>query len=389
MRTSAVALERALLDAGLENVNVQSDAGIPIVYENRRYRRSVEALWRARNAAGEPVWIGERRLGMIAAAIGAPDVDPTGSFRVRFPSDAHFPSQPAGAMRSVTFTRADLDVGALLDYRVGNIHNPLQARTQLELRLLLNPWPGAQPRVSVAFPLQSDYPAADELQDVDQIRLSQASLEQFGWIRGLALISGSAGYFGDNRWGVSLGAARPMLGGAWLLDVQLDRTGFLALAREGTYYSPLDRTSGFAGLTYRPPVTELAIKARAGQYLYGDQGAELEVRRTFDDLDVAYFVQRTQGLNFFGVRLDIPIPPMTRSTGATLRVQPTPRFGLAFRDQDVTFGSSVDGVASREDYLRQLSQPSLDASRARYESGLGRPVAAARRARLNGCRSPA
>jgi hypothetical protein len=79
------------------------------------------------------------------------------------------------------------------------------------------------------------------------------------------------------------------------------------------------------------------------------------------------------GLNFYGLRLSVPIPPMKRASGNTLRVQPAPRFGLQFRDQDVTFGTFVNGVASREDYLRQLNRTSLADGRSRYESTLGRP----------------
>jgi len=380
-RPTVDSVERALIEAGFENVTVQTGPGIQVAYENRRYRRSVEALARARTAAEAPIVAGERRLGMIVAALESPEEGSSGSFRIRYPSDSDFPRAPSGRLRSATFARADLDLGALVDYRLGNIYNPLQIRTQLELRLLLNPWPGARTRLGVAIPLSSDLPSNDLTEELNGVRWSQASLDQFGWIPGFALVSGSGGYFGDSRWGVSAGVARPLHGGDWLLDAQVDRTGLLVFADQGTYYSALDRTSGFAGVTYRPPVADVAIKARGGQFLHGDQGAELELRRSFDDVDVAYFLQRTDGLNFYGLRLSVPIPPMKRASGNTLRVQPAPRFGLEFRDQDVTFGTFVSGVASREDYLRQLNRTSLEDGRDRYEATLGRPGpdAAARR----------
>ena len=290
-------VERALIEAGFENVTVQTGPGIQVAYENRRYRRSVEALAHARTAATEPILAGERRLGLIAAAIESPEPGSPGSFRIRYPSDSDFPRAPAGRMRSATFARADLDLGALVDYRLGNLYNPLQIRTQLELRLLLNPWPGARTRLGVAIPLQSDLPSNDLTEELNGVRWSQASLDQFAWIPSFALISGSGGYFGDSRWGVSAGVARPLRGGEWLLDAQVDRTGLLVFADQGMYYSALDRTSGFAGVTYRPPLADLGIKARVGQFLHGDQGAELELRRSFDDVDVAYFLQRTDSLN--------------------------------------------------------------------------------------------
>ena len=372
-RPTVDSVERALIEAGFENVTVQTGPGIQVAYENRRYRRSVEALAHARTAAEEPILAGERRLGLIVAAIEAPEVGGSGSFRVRYPSDSDFPRAPEGRMRSATFARADLDLGVLVDYHLGSIYNPLQIRSELELRLLLNPWPGARTRLSLAIPLSSDLPTNELTEELNGVRWSQASLDQFGWIPGFALVSGSGGYFGDSRWGFSAGVARPLRGGEWLLDAQVDRTGQLVFADQGTYYSSLDRTSGFAGVTFRPSLADVGIKARVGQFLHGDQGAELELRRSFDDVDVAYFYQRTDGLNFYGLRLSVPVPPMKRASGNTLRVQPAPRFGLEFRDQDVTFGTFVGGVASREDYLRQLNRTSLDAGRSRYESTLGRP----------------
>src|SRR5262245_29717688 len=54
-RRTIGAIERALLDAGLENVTVAPGGGIQVAFENRRFRRTVEALAVARAAAGEPV----------------------------------------------------------------------------------------------------------------------------------------------------------------------------------------------------------------------------------------------------------------------------------------------------------------------------------------------
>jgi hypothetical protein len=382
-RRTAGAIERALLDAGFENVTVMPGGGVQIAYENRRYRRSVDALAITRLAAGEPIFAAERRLGLTAAAIEPPEPGSAGTFRVLYPSDADFPSQPAGPMRAPTFARADIDIGALIDYRVGRIFDPLQIRAELEPRLVLNPWPGGRVRLGVLVPLRQDFPASDLQPDLDRVRLGRASVDQFGWIPGLSLVSFSGGFFGDNRWGVSAGAARPFHGGDWLIDLQADRTGFLAFVDGGTLYSPLDRTSGFAGLTYRPPVADVSVRVRAGQFLYGDRGFDVEVRRTFQDIDLAYFAQRSGGVDLFGIRLDLPVPPMTRSTSSWIRVQPAPRFAIDFKDQDVTNGQFVDGVASREEFLRQLSRTSLADGTARYDARLGAPAAVASRRRAD------
>jgi len=370
-RRTVGAIEHALLDAGLENVTVMPGGGIQIAFENRRYRRTVDALAITRDAAGEPIFAAERRLGLAAAAIEPPEPGKPGTFRVLYPSDPGFPAMPAGSMRAPTFAHATLDIGASIDYRVGRIFDPLQVRAEFEPRLVLNPWTGSRVRLGVLVPVRQDYAESDVEPDLDRVRPGRASMDQFAWIPGISLVSFSGGFFGENRWGVSAGAARPFHGGDWLFDLQADRTGFLAFPTTGTLYSPLDRTSGFAGLTYRPPVADVAVRVRAGQFLYGDRGVDVEVRRTFQDIDLAYFVQRTGGVDLFGIRLDLPVPPMTRSTGSWLKVQPAPRFAIDFRDQDVTSGEFVDGVASREEFLRQLSRTSLADGAAQYDARLG------------------
>jgi hypothetical protein len=365
-RRTVSTIERSLLDAGLENVTVEPGKGLQIAYENRRYRHSAQALGHVRAAAGEPVLVGERRLGLVAAALQPLELGDRDEFKVLYPSDAWFPATPAGAFRSPTFRRMDLDLGVRVDYRVGQLFDPFQARFELEPRARLNPWPGAHVRAGIVLPLQNDFEVSPAAPDMDRVRPGRISLDQFAWIPGVSLVSVSGGYFGENRYGFSAGVARPFAQGAWLLDAQIDRTGFLAFTGEGTLYSEMERTSGFAGATWRPGFADVAVRVRGAQFLYGDHGVDLEVKRTLGDLDVGYFVQHTADDDVVGVRLDIPVPPLTRTSGTALRVQPAPRFQLDFHDQGAPIGTFLAGVASREDFLRQLNRPSLEANAARF-----------------------
>ncbi|MEO5616761.1 MAG: YjbH domain-containing protein [Candidatus Eisenbacteria bacterium] len=365
------ALAARLISAGLENVKVRAGEGGAAAYENRRYRHSLEALGLAQSLAARPILVFERRLGMTGAAIQVLGPDSLPRFTVRYPSDAGFPEEIAGRSASPTFRRVDLEFGPLVDYRIGQVFNPIQLRIELQPRLRLNPWPGAAVQLGVLFPVVDDYPPSELDRDAGRIRPGRMSVDQFGWIPGVALASLSGGYFGDNRWGMSLGAARPLAHGAVLLDAQVDRTGYLAFADSGTYFSNPRVTSGHIGISFRPGFSDVAIRARAARFLYGDDGVELEVRRSMGDFDLAYFAQRTTGEMTVGLRLDLPVPPMTRASGNPLRVQPVPRFAISFRDRSEPFGTTVSGTASREEHLRQLNGPGLDANADRYRRALG------------------
>ncbi len=369
-----VAAEVPTLDGlGLENVTLDLPARA-VAYENRRYRHSAEArAWAAARlgpSVGEPVTFFERRLGLVAAAV----VDSGGGVpaRVTYPSDPGWTLPPDGPVQASTRRTLDLDLVPLFSYELGRILDPVLVRIELQPRLRYNPWSGVRANASLIIPLRNDF-ATDSLNpDVDRVRPGPVTLEQFTWIPGGALLSGTVGIFGANRYGASFGAARPLLSGAFLIDAQADITGYLAFPASGAEYSGISLWTGFAGLTYRPPALDLAIRLRALKFLYGDRGAELELRRSMGDLDVAFFYQRTDGFRVHGIKLDVPIPPMVRPTGGAIRVLPVDRLPLGYRDEAAPVGRSVSGVASREEFLRQLSAPSLAANADRYHRVAGR-----------------
>lgn len=352
---------------GLENLTVDP-AGRAAAYENRRYRHSAEArgLAAARliPSPARPVSFFERRLGLVAAAI----VD-TGSgvpAAVRYPSDGVWVRPPSGPVLEPTRHSLDIELVPLFSYDLGRILDPVLIRVELEPRLRYNPWPGGRATAAVIIPLRNDFPTDSLHPDIDRVRPGPVTLEQFAWFPHGALFSGTAGIFASNRYGVSVGAAVPFAQGTFLFDAQADATGYIAFPETGVEYSAISLWTGFTGLTYRPPALDLAVRLRAQRFLYGDQGVELELRRSMGDLDIAFFVERTGGFSVQGVRLDIPLPPRVRPTGQVVRVLPVARMPISYSDESAPVGRAVSGVASREDFLRQLSLPGLSANAGRY-----------------------
>ncbi|MEK7330873.1 MAG: hypothetical protein AAB113_08725, partial [Candidatus Eisenbacteria bacterium] len=390
---------------GFDNVTVDP-VRADIAYENRRFRHSayargvIDNRLLARSAAFSdgfrvpPRTFFERRLGMVIAAVeeedsarvvGAPHRETqVGALdfsavpaAVRYPSDRDFPTPPTGHALGTTRWATDLELVPLFTYELGRLFSPVQIRLELEPRIRVNPWPGARATASLIIPVRNDFSFDPIHPDVDRTRPGPTTLEQFAWLPGLALLSGTAGMFADNRYGVSFGAARPLAGGAFLLDAQADLTGYLAFPATGAEYSALERFTGFAGMTWRPPKLDLGVRMRAERFLYGDRGAELELRRTFEDLDVALFYQRAGGFNVSGVRLLVPIPPSirrhasTHPPGVPVRFLPIDRLPVDYVDEATPVGRGLKTVASRADDLRQLNLPGLAANAYRYRAGRG------------------
>jgi len=366
---SAQTLTARLREAGLENLAVQADTSIQVLFENRRYRHTTEAVGTIERLAGGPALSFEQRLGLTSAAIETQD-----GFRLTYPSDRAFPRRPAGPVTASTRRKLDLLLDPLFTYSLGGILDEVMTRWELQAELRYNPWPGGRLRASTIFPIHDDFRFPDPGHpDVGKIRPGPILIDQYVWAPGVALFSGTAGALGDNRYGLSLGAARPLRQGELLVNVQSDFTGYMAFEDSGFVYSAPNHWTGFADLTYRPPGLDFGIRLRAARYLHGDNGLEVEVRRALGDLDVAMFVQRIQGENLGGVRLGIPLPPMLRPVWP-FRVLPVERLAFDYREEALGFsapvGETVKNIGSREEFLRQLDKPALEANRYRYEQTL-------------------
>src|SRR5205085_8613920 len=110
---------------------------------------------------------------------------------------------------------------------------PVQVQIQLEPLIRYNPWPGGRAIASVIIPIYNQFDFSDIHPDVDNFRPGVLSLEQFAWVPGAALVSGTTGLLGDNRFGGSVGVARPLAGGRFIADAQVDLTGFIAFNSSG------------------------------------------------------------------------------------------------------------------------------------------------------------
>ncbi len=365
-------IESVARGLGLENVTVDR-AGSPrkIAYENRRFRHSADAYgWLERG--GESFVAYERRLGMVAAAIERSGTGPDAKFVVRYPSDAGYRRAPQGPVQDPTSHTVDVLGGPLVGYDLGRVTEPIQFQYQNELTVRWNPWPGSRLTGSVVFPVYNDFVPNDLHPDIDNVRPGLITMEQYAWIPKVALASGGVGVFADNRYGFSLGLTRPLWEGAVMLDAQTDFTGFVAFNTDAIDYSSLANWSTYGGVIYRPPFLDVSLRARYAQFLYGDHGAEVELRRSFGDVDLSFSLVKSSGLSIEGVRVTLPVPPLTRPTRMPVRVLPVERFPFSFRTDATPVGQQVTGTPSRDEFLRHLSTPAMESNRYRYDRAQGR-----------------
>ena len=359
----------SLRQAGLENVTVAPGSA---AYENRRFRHAMSAAGAASRALGDSAaTLVERHLGLETAALlpgpgGIPD-------RVRYPFEPGFPAMP-GPVAAPTRWRTELLARPILTYALGRVNDPLLVRWEIAAELRTQPWRGARARAGVLIPLLNEFEIDELHPDVEQVRPAPVTLEQYAWLRGVGLVSGSVGIFGANRYGASIGVARPLAGGTVLVDAQADLTGFVAFTDTGSVGSSPERWTAVAAGSWRPRFLDAALHVRGGRFLFGDEGVEVELQRTFRDLEVSFFVQRSEGITARGMRAAFHLPPARRPV-TSFRALPADRFQLSYVDEEAPIGDRVPYTASREELLRELHPGSLAARRPWFEAErTGTPV---------------
>ncbi len=358
----------AAVGAGLENVSAGPAGTAPsVAYENRRYRHPADVFGILQRDFGSHFTAVERRLGMPAAAVEVSGMGATTQFHVRYPSDPDFPKLPHERVAAPTSHTVDLLVQPVIGYELGRFTAPVQFEIQAEPMIQYNPWPGALATASWLFPLYNSFEFDPNHPDLDQNRPGRLNLQQFAWIPRVALASGTVGLFGNNRYGGSFGVARPIAEGRVILDGQYDRTGFVAFEGTGTTYSSANQWDAFGSAVWNMPWFDSAVTLRAGRFEYGDHGFYGEYRRSFGDFDYTLFYIRSKPLRIEGIRVTVPIPPLTRPTHQVVRALPIDRFPVSYRTDATPLGEFVTGVASRTDYLRQLNVPALEANRYRLD----------------------
>lgn len=361
---SAAALAGRAAADGLENVAAVAEPP-RLEFENRRFRHSADVLGRLSRLAF-PLEMVERRLDLPVAAVR---LDSAGApVSVRYPFEWPGPAPAVPPRLRSTHRTLDLLVGPLVTFELGRIYDASEVRLEIQPQLVANPWSGGRLRAGWIIPVSNEFRPTPLHPDIGHPRPGPVTIEQYAWWPRVGLASGTAGLLGENRWGTSFGLARPLAQGAVLLDAQIDHTGFFAWESDGITYSEPSLWTGFAGVTLRPPQLDVALRARAARYLYGDEGVEVELRRGMGDVDLAFFAAWSDGVQVSGVRLTLPVPPMTRPTGTPLRVLPVPSFTMEYRDEAAPYAVGLAEGASREAFLDDLSLPGLRANAGRIRA---------------------
>ncbi|AWV98036.1 YjbH domain-containing protein [Arcticibacterium luteifluviistationis] len=198
----------------------------------------------------------------------------------------------------------------------GNLDKAVESKTNLYLNTQFILSKGLSLYTGITFPLINDL----DPQPLN-IRLAPTYLNHFYHGRNSNFIASSIGLFFNDRYGVNVEYQHMDFNKRWSYGAEFSYTGYYYLYPTSYKYTDLRELLALANLAYRFPKNDLTINLMAGQFLYNDKGARIELIRQYSKAEIGLFGSFTENGATIGVNLAIKIPPSGSLESKNIRLR--------------------------------------------------------------------
>ncbi|MFL5384947.1 MAG: YjbH domain-containing protein [Longimicrobiaceae bacterium] len=294
------------LDAGQELVLVATDRAIPLVALRYATPGGMDSSTLTRGSA-------------------VPSPQPTASLDVSDlpPALLHAP------VARPSFGRFDVAVHPWLEAVFGDGDNPVASRTGLapELRVALRH--GLSVSAQTLITLQDDVPTGES-----RVRPALVTLNQTVRLPRNVFVSATLGTFTPDRYGLDLEGRAYSLDGRWSVGAEIGRTGGVAYGREGWTRTPMQSRTLLADAAWWSPRYDVRVQAMAGTFLDTERGVRLELVRRFGEVEIGWFVTRSEAGGTGGAVLQVPLLPARYAALGPARLRAADAFHWEYRYRD-------------------------------------------------------
>jgi len=202
-------------------------------------------------------------------------------------------------------------------------------------------WKGMSLSVQLIIPLQNELG-----KEGDNLRPGLLTINQTLRLPHNAFVSATMGYFTQHRYGTDLKIKKYFANSKWSLGVNLGYTGYTSYLKGVWHYSDISLLTRFFNAEYRFSQFDLSLSATCGKFLYGDKGWRFDILRQFSEVDIGFFLLKTETGSNAGFNFSIPIfPPRYLPTGR-IRISPAKEFSWEYRYK----GLPKDGIQYKTGY---------------------------------------
>lgn len=220
----------------------------------------------------------------------------------------------------------DIVVHPQFKARFGAYGDPIKAQINIAPELRTSFWKG------MSFSSQLIFPLLNRLDSTgDYIRPGLITLNQTIRLPYNTFVSGTIGYFTENRYGVNLELKGFAYNGRLSLGAAIGYTGYASYHKNTWYYSTDKILTSAVSLFYRNPQFDLNFGVTYGKFIMQDSGWRLDLSRQFGETEIGFYYIRTNTGKNGGFNFSIPLPPSKYWLMKLIRIRPPEYFSWEYR----------------------------------------------------------
>ena len=347
--------ERAIVDTlvstGFENVSADAQhQKLVVTYENRLYRYDLRALQQV-ILRSLPLAVGydtvtivprNQDMPLVAVSVATEEFQRlisrvssprefVSSLQISFDTTPFEKPLATEVPANKTLGHVDLTAQPSFAFRFGNFDDPVESQVNLVPEIQTRLWPGSSLRVQAIIPIQNELG-----HEGDFVRPGLVSLNHTHRLPYNVFVSGTVGYFTQNRWGLDSGARVYLMNGRLRAGANVGYTGYLSYRDRTWYYEDLRIWTPSATVGYRLlPQYDLDLQVTYGRFLYQDTGFRVEVERSFGEVQVALFAVASDGPDNVGFAISIPFFGSRYARPSWVRLRPARSIGYSYRYKNI------------------------------------------------------
>ncbi|MGD8777885.1 MAG: YjbH domain-containing protein [Ignavibacteria bacterium] len=213
----------------------------------------------------------------------------------------------------------------------GNYDDPVESQINLAPAVETTFLAGMSLSAQLIIPIQNELTV-----EGDYLRPGLITLSQFSRLPYNIFVSATTGYFTRNRYGFDIEIKKYFGNGKWSLGTKLGYTGYASYYGGVLHYSHLNCFTPFINGGYRFSELDLSVKVTCGKFLYEDTGWRFDIKRQFGEVDIGFFITRTELDHNGGLNFSIPLFPSKYMKSSRVRIRPAKTFMWEYRAKGLT-----------------------------------------------------
>jgi len=317
-------LKDNLIENGFENVSViLVERRVIVTYENRMHRHEMSAIRKIMATLLPVVEEGinitlipqNREVPLVAITIPVneylsllngkiSDEKFASAIDVSLDVDSIWGKIQNAPKANYSSYKFDIVVHPQCKAQFGNYDEPVESQTNLAPEIHTSLWKGMSIAAQLIIPIQNELGEEGHCWRPGLLTINQTLRLPHN-----TFVSATMGYFTQHRYGTDLEIKKYFANGKWSIGANAGYTGYASYLKGVWYYSDIDLLTTLFNAEYRFSQYDLSLSATYGKFLYGDKGWRLDILRQFGEVDIGFFVLKTETGHNGGFNFRIPIFP--------------------------------------------------------------------------------